>query len=464
MYDICNRSADMETDTDETHRLQDERLVALQRVLASHSFSRSEVIRRILKYIIESSVAGHAKDLKEYTIAIDALNCPNNFDPKADNKVRVQMQRLRKKLDEYYSEEGAHDPVRILIPVGHYIPQFERCSDRESESPDDDKASPPATTRVLFRSGISPFLYRFNGLVLIFAILIVAVAMSIFLLPMARMRSAAQKKALSDSLACLWNPFVSSPQPPLIIYSNAFFLMDKQGDLYRYFVSGVQPLPLGAKALSTAGLERTGPMPRGVGPLYYFDAYTGTGEVVAAAKVSQLLAREHENFNIERDGIASYSDIRGSNVIFLGASLEDSVLRTLPVKADLVFKETTQPQFVGSLEILDRHPGPSHPAIYKLQRNPKTGAIQGGYALISLLPGVVPDRYIMILAGISTVGTEAAAEFATSKDSMETLSKIVNHPSSEARGTTYFQALLHVQIRDGECAKTTCLLVRRLTS
>jgi hypothetical protein len=205
------------------------------------------------------------------------------------------------------------------------------------------------------------------------------------------------------------------------------------------------------------------PAPPGVGPLFYFDAYTGTGEVVAAARIGQLLSAEGRSFGIERSRIVSYEEIRNSNVIFLGASLEDSILRKLPVEADLVFHAPAQQEFVGSLVIQDRRAPPGQPSVYKLQRDPQNRAMEGEYALISLLPGLIPDRYIMVLAGISTIGTQAAAEFATSAESMQKLARMLAGPSSKKTASPYFQALLRVQIRDGTAAKAECLFVRELT-
>lgn len=451
----------MEASPEENNRTRDERLLALQRLLQSHTLANSEAIRRVLKYIVEASVSGHAGEIKEYTIAVEALGRPEDFDPKADNSVRVQMQRLRKKLDEYYKKEGAGDSIRISIPTGHYTPQFnspapEKPTDKNNETGGlrTEPALPPET-----RTRPSAFL-GWKGFTLLLAVSIVALGISLFRGSGRPARSTLHQSALPNSLACLWKPFVSAPKPPLIIYSNGMFLMSRQGDLYRYFAGAAHPLPIGAKVPSLAGLDRPGPIPPHVGPLYYFDAYTGTGEVVAAARIGQLLSDAGENFDIKRDGVVSYDDIRGSNVIFLGASLEDAVLRTLPVKGDLVFEDSSRPEFVGSLEIRDLHPAPGQPSLYRLQRDEKTGALEGEYALISLLPGVVPGRYIMVLGGISTIGTQAAAEFATSTDYMQVVAKALGGP--QAKPSSYFQVLLRVQIRDGVNAKTSCLLVRRL--
>ncbi|HEX5482431.1 MAG TPA: hypothetical protein VFZ08_07370 [Terriglobia bacterium] len=117
---------------------------------------------------------------------------------------------------------------------------------------------------------------------------------------------------------------------------------------------------------------------------------------------------------------------------------------------------------MGSLDIRDLHPPPGQPSLYRLQRDGKTEALEGEYALINLLPGVVPGRYIMVLGGISTIGTQAAAEFATSADYMQAVARALGGPREKPRASPYFQVLLRVQIRDGVNAKTSCLLVRKL--
>jgi hypothetical protein len=67
----------------------------------------------------------------------------------------------------------------------------------------------------------------------------------------------------------------------------------------------------------------------------------------------------------------------------------------------------------------------------------------------------------LVLAGLSTLGAQAAAEFATSEASMLTLERMWA-ASGDKDLPSYFQALLEVQIRDGIALKTTCLFVRQL--
>lgn len=97
---------------------------ALERVVRSRAFSRADSIRQVLRFIVEEAIGGNFDNIKEYLIATEALGRPPDFDPKTDSIVRVQVQRLRKRLEEYYSDEGAEDPVQIEIPAGGYVPTF----------------------------------------------------------------------------------------------------------------------------------------------------------------------------------------------------------------------------------------------------------------------------------------------------------------------------------------------------
>lgn len=98
----------------------------LEAVLASGIFSRAPALAHMLRYICERSFAGEAEGIKEYNIAVEALNRPPDFDQKKDSIVRVEAHRLRKRLKEYYQSEGAGRALRIEIPSGSYAPVFVR--------------------------------------------------------------------------------------------------------------------------------------------------------------------------------------------------------------------------------------------------------------------------------------------------------------------------------------------------
>src|SRR5258708_17198394 len=122
----------------------DEVRLALQTILASETFARSQQLSRLLKYLCDSLIAHGADRIAEYAIGTEALGRPSDFDPNQDAAVRVEMHRLRRRLRDYYDAEGAGDPVRIVIPPGQYAPVVTRTSDEHK----DHVAMPPSTSDV----------------------------------------------------------------------------------------------------------------------------------------------------------------------------------------------------------------------------------------------------------------------------------------------------------------------------
>ena len=97
---------------------------SLERVLASEVFRAAPQLSAFLSFIVERAVEGRRAELKGYTIAVEALGRPPEFDPQSDPIVRVEAGRLRRALTQYYAGEGRDDPLRIAIPVGAYVPVF----------------------------------------------------------------------------------------------------------------------------------------------------------------------------------------------------------------------------------------------------------------------------------------------------------------------------------------------------
>jgi adenylate cyclase len=53
-------------------------------------------------------------------VAVEVFGRPPDFDAQSDPLVRVEAGRLRRRLIEYYADEGRDDPVRIDLPRGSY--------------------------------------------------------------------------------------------------------------------------------------------------------------------------------------------------------------------------------------------------------------------------------------------------------------------------------------------------------
>ena len=91
---------------------------------------RSPQLLDFLNYIVETTLRGEASRLKAYAIATDVFRRGVSFDPQKDSIVRVQAGRLRKTLDLLYARGVPGATVRIVIPVGRYVPRFEQMEEK----------------------------------------------------------------------------------------------------------------------------------------------------------------------------------------------------------------------------------------------------------------------------------------------------------------------------------------------
>jgi hypothetical protein len=97
---------------------------ALDRLLASKTFSRSGQLKRLLAYLRDATVSTDPSVWSETSIGANAFG-RRDFNPKLDTIVRVEMRRLRQKLDEYYAGEGAESAVRLRFERNTYRPYVE---------------------------------------------------------------------------------------------------------------------------------------------------------------------------------------------------------------------------------------------------------------------------------------------------------------------------------------------------
>src|SRR5580700_3362367 len=111
-------------ETPESADLESQR-AELQTLLGSKEFTRAPTLANLLSYLCERLFAGEANKIKEYSVGVEVFKRGASFDQDSDSIVRVEANRLRKRLAEYYAGEGSFHALRITIPVGQYVPRFE---------------------------------------------------------------------------------------------------------------------------------------------------------------------------------------------------------------------------------------------------------------------------------------------------------------------------------------------------
>lgn len=100
----------------------EERRALIDRILASRPFETAARLRDLLRYLSERSES--EEPIREDQIGVAVFGRPAGYDTSHDTLVRVQISHLRKKLQQYFEDEGRHEAWEIVIPKGNYTLSF----------------------------------------------------------------------------------------------------------------------------------------------------------------------------------------------------------------------------------------------------------------------------------------------------------------------------------------------------
>jgi hypothetical protein len=173
----------------------------------------------------------------------------------------------------------------------------------------------------------------------------------------------------------------------MVIYSNAPFITAKDSGL-RYADSGHE--------------SNSGQLP--------IDHYTGIGEVQSVFHITRLFERRGMNFGLKRSSLVTWDDAKHRNLIFLGSAAENMALRVLPQARHFSLAP-------GAASIVNHQPQADEPDTYQRASDP----IARDYAIIALWPGLLPGRNAIVFAGLTTLGTQAAVEYACDAEAVAEL-------------------------------------------
>jgi hypothetical protein len=96
----------------------------LKRLLAHPLFTNSKRYPVLLAYTVEQTLLGHANELKERTIGVEAFGREPSYDVNLDPVVRTTAAEVRKRLIQYYYNTDHAGELIIELPLGSYVPSF----------------------------------------------------------------------------------------------------------------------------------------------------------------------------------------------------------------------------------------------------------------------------------------------------------------------------------------------------
>lgn len=418
------------------------RFLHVNKLAGSSVLHGSESLCKLLRYLAENSLEHPGASVKEYQIATEVFGRPSDFDPRLDSTVRVQTGRLRGKLAEYYAGEGADDQMIVELPKGSYALTFHSRPSPEPMSP----APPPASVAVplavpargeLPAVAIPRQPSRTLLAVMVVVLAIFAAGLGAFLtLALNRTRSAgaSQISTASDpglaGFQRLWKGFIDTSELPWVVFSNAEFVGRPEKGM-RYFNPAVDSRE------------------------HILDHYTGVGEVLAMHDLDRLFMLLRHEIRVKRSRLLSLDDVKNNDLIFVGSPSENLPLREFPTTRNFIFRPNPEEPRKGDLAIVNLSPRANEAALYMSSAKLP---ITEDYAVIALVPGLNPTRWVMILAGTTTIGTQAAVEFVCRSPGVEELMRRAN-PAGKAPMPP-FEAVVRVKVAGGVPVQSQLVALR----
>lgn len=384
----------------------------LERLLANPHFKHSRRFPSFLRYIIEQTLSGQTDLLKERTLGIEIFGRDADYDTASDPIVRVTAAEIRKRIAQYYLEPGHEQELRISLPLGSYIPQFQWLQKTENNGTTQPTSTPaenqlhPEQSLPLAQSDRQhkgfPWAW---GISLVFALLLGA--------GIAPLWKSLQPSSPFDAF---WAPVLSTSDPVLICVADqsqytAIALRDGSNPDHQILLKD---------NLTAVVIDDLNPV----------------------VHLAGSLQARGKKYLLKGQGATTLMDLRNGPTIFVGAF--DNAW-TLRLTNQLRYHFANNPPELTEFSIVDgTAPAKTHWTIERAQQLATNN--YRDYALIARFTDTTTGKLAVIAAGVGRGGTIAAGEFLTDPANLTQLQRILQNAGNKKN----FEIVLSTEIIGGE--------------
>ena len=426
------------------------------RIVVSPTFARSERLIALLTYVCDMTLKGRESEINEQKIGHAVFGRARDYDSTIDGIVRTQASRLRQRLDLYFGQEGAHEPVRLFIPRGGYVPVFEpRPESHSKETPAlSETESPTATlealppTAALQEGALLPKdrpKWRWVPWALC-AVLAVIVAV----LAIRDRHTFRSADAVVSKSHPLWSQIFITGRPTTVIPADSGLVIfhnmtGKMLGLDEYLQGGYRVAPAGsaptapgasAKAWETDIASRR---------------YTSVVDLNAILSLAQKAKALDSEMPVRYARDVRPNDLKSGNAILLGANEANPWVALFERSMNFTFHNDYQ---AGVFSVQNRLPKSGEPTHWDSARKDPQRRV---YGLIAYLPNLSGDGNALIIEGTSMSGTEGAWDFINDDAVLLPFLKKIENPDHTI---PHFELLLGTQNMNASAVQTTLLAWR----
>lgn len=409
--------------------VEDRRKLLVERISASRYLVRSARLRDLLVYLCERVLEGDAEEIHEQEVGHKVFGRPADYDTASDNIVRVHASMLRKRLEQYFSTEGAAEPLIIEIPKGNYAPVFHERSARE---------------KPLAEVVVAPAPAKLDWRIPVLAALALLFAGTTLFLAVPRLRPEAAAPG-GPNVRLFWSQIFRPNQTTDIVLDDAAIglyqeLTGRPLTLADYFDRGyLRSLPETAAHVNIDSQAATAMVLRRqssyAGATFLWKLWQQAGSRMTQA-----------NLHFARD--YTFHALRGDNAILMGNSRSNPWVEPFERKMGLHW-------------IFDPAANLYYPVEGSQTYRPtENGEARRGYAVIALLPNLGGNGNVLLISATGGSAMNSAADFLLDEEAVARLRRGL--PEPDAKRFPSFEALLLLQGRSTRPRDSTIVVSRLL--
>jgi len=399
----------------------------MERLLGHPLFANSKRYPALLAYTVEQTLLGNAGELKERCIAVEVFGRAPSYDANADPVVRITAGEVRKRLTQYYYDPSHRGELVIELPVGSYVPVF-RGPERVPQYPEpvdetvEAPAEPLTQTPAAAPAVRGPWRWWMS---VAFLVLVAGAAAAGWFAG----RRYHEDPPPPSNIDRFWEPVTGSLNP------TTFCLGEPSKNIDLDAVNSYD-----APVVSDNKPEQ----------LYvrlHLSGHLALADVITLTRTVAALASRPKSFRVLPASEAKFSQLREGPVVLIGAF--DNIW-TLRVTQKLRFGFESKE---GEALLVDRK-SPNETAWATAWDLPYR-KLSRDYAIVARIHDATTGQPVIIAAGISEEGTEAAGEVLYNPLYLDSL--LAKAPPNWDRMN--MEAVIETQVIEGHPGPPTVLAV-----
>ncbi|MGC2402363.1 MAG: hypothetical protein WA510_21395 [Acidobacteriaceae bacterium] len=422
----------------------DSRRALVDRVIASSAFSRSERLSNLLAYVCNLALSGRAREINEQKIGEAVFGRSQNYDSSIDGIVRTQASRLRQRLELYFRDEGANEPIRIVIPRGGYVPHFEPRPPASAPSSPTLASPPAAQIETAGKPQAPAAAAQVWGSARLAWTVVALLALTLIALLIHKGASTGRQVSLSPGHP-FWSQIFLRGQPTLEVPGDSGMVMwqglvGRNLDLQEYLRGGYRTTLTPSAKLPPDAVVDLGSR-----------RYTSIVDLEVAKALTQMAASYDSKVDVRYARDVRPNDLKQGNVIFVGAAEANPWVELFEHNMNFVFFNDREHRVFS---VLNRQPGGNEPKRWDSGYNDAQHRV---YAVVAYLPNLGGNGNALILEGTSMAGTECAWDFVSDDSQLLPFLKKIRR----ADGTIpHFELVLGTNNMNGSAVKNNVLAWR----